>query len=91
MKLTKQRLEHLILEILREGDVIQGPWKDQPAERGLDYNKEETDFINGIEAQIAKKVSETYGPVEWPVEKIEQLDNLMDGLQDLLKTVDTDA
>jgi len=63
---------------LLEGEVIQFPREPQISEENLQ-------FIIFVENAIAKRLAALYGNTsEIPIDKVEQIDQLMDELQKLL-------
>jgi len=66
---------------LKEGEVIQGPWANTPNP----IDPELVDFVNKLEEAMGKKLEDVYGrgTMDIPIEKIEQLDNVMKELDAL--------
>jgi len=71
---------------LKEGNVIQGPWADTPSP----FDPELIDFVNQLENAIGKKLEDVHGrtAMDIPIEKIEQLDNVMKELDALFDIQD---
>jgi hypothetical protein len=81
MKITKTILKEMILEALKEGDVIRGPWSGTPAP-----NPDLINFVNGLEDLLGKKLEGLHGqqPMDIPVDKFEQLEIVMTEIGRLL-------
>ena len=71
---------------MKEGDVIRGPWADTPNP----IDPELIDFVNQLENAIGKKLEDVHGrtAMDIPIEKIEQLDNVMKELDTLFDLQD---
>ena len=81
MKITKTILKEMILEALKEGDVIRGPWSGTPAP-GPDL----VNFVNGLEEVLVQKLEDIHGPqpTDIPIDKLEQLEVVMTEIDKLL-------
>jgi len=66
--------------------VYQGDWADTPSP----IDPELIDFVNRLEDAIGKKLQDVYGRgnLDIPIEKIEQLDNVMKELDALFELQD---
>jgi len=74
MKITKTVLKEMILELLKEGDVIRGPWSGTPSP-----NPDLINFVNNLEEVLGQKLEDLYGqqPTDIPIDKLEQLEIVM--------------
>jgi len=74
MKITKTVLKEMILELLKEGDVIRGPWSGSPSP-----NPDLINFVNNLEEVLGQKLEDLYGqqPTDIPIDKLEQLEIVM--------------
>ena len=74
MKITKTVLKEMILELLKEGDVIRGPWSGTPSP-----NPDLISFVNGLEEVLGQKLEDLHGqqPTDIPIDKLEQLEIVM--------------
>lgn len=81
MKITKTILKEMILEALKEGDVIRGPWSGTPA-----ADPDLVNFVNGLEEVLGQKLEDLHGqqPTDIPVDKLEQLEVVMTEIDKLL-------
>ena len=81
MKITKTILKEMILEALKEGDVIRGPWSGTPA-----ADPDLVNFVNGLEEVLGQKLEDLHGqrPIDIPVDKLEQLEVVMTEIDKLL-------
>ncbi len=81
MKITKTILKEMILEALKEGDVIRGPWSGTPA-----ADPDLVSFVNGLEEVLGQKLEDLHGqqPTDIPVDKLEQLEVVMTEIDKLL-------
>ena len=81
MKITKAVLKEMILELLKEGDVIRGPWSGTPAP-----NPDLINFVNNLEEVLGQKLEDIHGqqPIDVPVDKLEQLEVVMTEIGRLL-------
>ena len=63
-----------VLEALKEGDVIRGPWSGTPA-----ADPDLVSFVNGLEEVLGQKLEDLHGqqPTDIPVDKLEQLEVVM--------------
>ena len=87
MKITKTILKEMILEVLKEGDVIRGPWAGTPAAAGTPApDPDLINFVNGLEDLLGKKLEGLHGqqPMDIPVDKFEQLEIVMTEIGRLL-------
>jgi len=75
-------MKHLLenwRKLLKEGEVIQFPRQSRISEDDLQ-------LVIQIENQVAERLAELHGNIsEIPVEKLEQLEQLINNLEELLK------
>ena len=69
-------------KFLKEGKVIRGPWAGTP-KPGPDVSEELVAFANNLEDVLGKKLEDVHGqgPVDIPIEKLEQLEVVMREIQ----------
>jgi len=89
MKITRARLQQIIKEEIKrmnEGDVIQGPWGDEPPVDSDPADPELINFVNGLEEVLGQKLEDLHGgqTMNIPIDKLGQLDVVMAEIEKLL-------